>query len=188
MELKEFNLQRKAGFTLVELMVTIAMIAILLMVAAPNFAEFIRNNRLVTQTNAFTTALGVARSEAINRAAQVSICKSANGTACTTANNWEQGWIIFQDTDADGTVDVGEDLIRVQNALPAGYTLRQAGSFSNWIAYTATGASAGNGGNNGFFRVCTPAADTAKSRAIQISTTGRARISIGNTVGGFTCP
>jgi len=167
---------RQAGFTLIELMVTISVAAIIVMAAIPSFSETISNNRLVTQTNAFTTSLATARSEAIKRGLQVTVCKSANGSACTTAGNWEQGWIVFEDNNGDGDVDAGDDLIRVNSALHTGYTLRVGGSFNNWIAYTRTGMGAGNGGTSDTFRMCTSAAITSKSRAVNISTTGRARL------------
>jgi len=163
----------EAGFTLIELMVTIAVAAIILMVAIPSFKEMIDNNRLVTQVNAFTTSLATARSEAIQRALQVTACKSANGTSCTTSGNWEQGWIVFEDVNGNG-----DDLIRVFSALPTGYTLRVSGNFSDWIAYTRTGMSTGSSGEGvaGTFRVCTADAVTTKSRSIEINTTGRARL------------
>ena len=167
---------QETGFTLVELMVTIVVAAVVLTVAIPSFKEIIDNNRLVTQVNAFTTSLATARSEAIQRALQVTVCKSTNGTSCTTSGNWEQGWIVFEDVNGNGSVDVGDDLIRVFRSLPAGYTLRVGGNFSNWIAYTRTGMSAGNSGVSDTFRVCTPDAVTTKSRAIEINTTGRARL------------
>jgi type IV fimbrial biogenesis protein FimT len=168
------TLQEK-GFTLVELMVTVAVAAIILMVAIPSFKEMIDNNRLVTQVNAFTTSLAIARSEAIQRSLQVTVCKSANGTSCTTAGNWEQGWIVFEDTNGDGS-NVGDDTIRVFSALPSGYTLREGGNFGDWIAYTRTGMSAGSAGVSDTFRVCTANAVTTESRAIEINTTGRARL------------
>ncbi len=166
---------QETGFTLIELMVTIVVAAIILTVAIPSFKEIIDNNRLVTQVNAFTTSLATARSEAIQRSLQVTMCKSANGVNCVTTGNWEQGWIVFEDTNGNGD-NAGDDLIRVFSALPTGYTLREGGSFSNWIAYTRTGMSAGNAGVSDTFRVCTADAVTTKSRAIEINTTGRARL------------
>lgn len=169
---------KESGFTLIELMVTIAVAAILLMVAVPSFKEMIDNNRLVTQVNALTTSLAVARSEAIQRSVQVTVCKSANLTACTTSGNWEQGWIIFEDVNGNGSVNAGDDLIRVFEGLPAGFTIRTANNFSDWIAYSRTGISSGNSGSAtaGTFRICTGDQVTTKSRAIEINTTGRARL------------
>jgi len=168
---------QEAGFTLIELMVTVAVAAIILMVAIPSFKEMIDNNRLVTQTNAFTTSLATARSEAIQRALQVTVCKSTDGINCVTTGNWEQGWVVFEDVNGDGD-NAGDDLIRVFSALPSGFTIRTIGNFSNWIAYSRTGMGSGNSGTgvSGTFRVCTADAVTTKSRAIDINPTGRARL------------
>ena len=186
-QLKYLNAGNHRGFSLIELMVTIGVASILVAIAVPSFTEFVMNNRLVTQTNAFSRSLSVARSEAINRAAQVTICKSPDGLTCTAANNWEQGWVIFQDVNGDGDAQPDE-LVGTQKALPSGYTLRSSATFSNWIAYTQSGASVGSGGNNGDFRICTPAQNTAKARSVIVSITGRARVAVGNTIVGFTCP
>ena len=168
---------QETGFTLIELMVTIVVAAIILTVAIPSFKEIIDNNRLVTQVNAFTTSLAMTRSEAIQRAQQVTMCKSANGTSCTTSGNWEQGWIVFEDVNGDGS-NSGDDTIRVFSGLPTGYTVRVSGNFSDWLAYSRTGMSTGSSGAGvaAIFRVCTADAVTTKSRAIDINTTGRARL------------
>src|SRR4030067_1077024 len=106
------------GFTLIELMVTLAVGAILLSVAVPSFSTMIMNNRLITQTNDFVTALNIARSEAIKRSGRVTMCKSNDNTACDiSATGWVQGWIIFVDSDNDAQADAGEELVRAHGPL-----------------------------------------------------------------------
>lgn len=85
------------GFTLIELMVTLAVAAILLTVAVPNFQRFIKCNALSARTNGLVADLQLARSEAAKRGANVSICPN-NNNACgsSTATNWTtMGWIII---------------------------------------------------------------------------------------------
>lgn len=82
------------GFTLVELIVTMAVVAILLVLAVPGFGEIIRTNRASAQTNDLVSALSLARSEAVRRGAAVDVCPSSNQITCTGGTDWEDGWII----------------------------------------------------------------------------------------------
>ena len=102
---------KQKGLTLVELMITLAVAITLLAVGMPLFTGMAANNRAVAQTNALVTALTLARSEAIGRAADVSIAASASG--------WGGGWSVFVDADADGVQDAGELLLRTWDA-PSG--------------------------------------------------------------------
>ena len=85
------------GFSLIELMIALAVAGVLITLAIPAFTDTIRNNRLSAQANEFIYALKFARAEAIKRGVPVTICRSSNQTACTTGGtaNWESGWIIF---------------------------------------------------------------------------------------------
>jgi type IV fimbrial biogenesis protein FimT len=86
---------RQAGFTIVELMVTLLVLSILLAAAVPTFRDFTRNNRMVAAQNDLVTAMNVARSEAIKRSADVILCPVLeNTTTCTTSTNWTTGWMV----------------------------------------------------------------------------------------------
>lgn len=83
------------GFTLIELMVTIAVLAITLTIAAPSFQGLINSNRLVSQSNELVASLQLARSEAIRRNAKVEVCASSDGSTCdTTSDTWTQ-WLVM---------------------------------------------------------------------------------------------
>ena len=116
------------GFTLVELLITVLVASILMAVAVPAFNDFIMNNRVVAANNALVSALAGARSEAIRRREPVTICSSVNLTSCAGSANWETGWIIFNDTNNDGTRNGADALLRVWEAIPAGFTLSGAGA------------------------------------------------------------
>jgi type IV fimbrial biogenesis protein FimT len=83
------------AFTLIELMVTLAILAILLGIAAPSFREAIQNSRTQTITNSLVSALQFARSEAIKRGTGVDICRqNTDGTACEDNTTWQSGWLV----------------------------------------------------------------------------------------------
>lgn len=174
------------GFTLVELMITIVVLAILLTVAIPNFTELIRNNQMVVQTERFARDLNYARSEAIKLRQQVSVCKSSNQTACQVgATNWEDGWIVFSDDNGDGSLNGADRRLRVSTGLDDNFTITTGGNFASWVSYDPSGISDGSGGlGNDTFTICRPDATAEESRDIVISRVGRVAI----RQGAVACP
>src|SRR5512139_602683 len=145
------------GFTLIELLVTLAVAAILLTVAVANYQIFVANSAMASQANQVVGALSLARSEAVKRGAQVSVCASSDGATCI--GNWTQGWIV---RDASG-------VIRVQSALTGGSTL-SAGAVTT-ITYTPNGRTTLAAATT--LTLCPPSPATVKGRAIQVELTGR---------------
>ena len=96
-------MSRVTGFTLIELMITVSLVAILMMIAAPSLRDVMWNARMTSATNDLITDLSVARAEAVTRGVPTAICTSNTGAACT-ATAWSQGWIIFYDPDGDGAL------------------------------------------------------------------------------------
>ena len=88
------NRTRMKGFTLFELLVTIAVAAVIVSFGVPGFTSFIQNSRAVTHTNELVTALNLARSEASRRGAPVEVCRSTNGAACQDGDDWTAGWAV----------------------------------------------------------------------------------------------
>lgn len=104
------------GFTAIELLIVITILAVLTAMAVPSFGPMIERWRTNQAVNNITSTIYVARSEAIKRGGRVSVRKIANGTdGCTFAPNiaeWSCGWIIFVDTDEDGNLDAGEEILQ----------------------------------------------------------------------------
>lgn len=82
------------GFTLVELMVVIAILGIAASLGLPSFVPMISKVRLDGEINAVVVGLNFARSEAVKRGLTVSVCPSTNGTSCADISNWSGGWIV----------------------------------------------------------------------------------------------
>lgn len=130
------------GLTLLELVVVIALAAILVTIAVPNYSEFMTENRMASEMNSFVTALMLARSEAIKRGQEVTLCASDNGTDCSgSAGAWSQGWLIFRNPQNAGQVPASSDIIRTHTGFSSGDTLTASAPFdsSQSVSFTPLG-------------------------------------------------
>ena len=166
------------GFTLVELMVTLAIAAILLTVAVPGFQSFILNARRTTLANDLVLALAYAKSEAVKRGVRVTVCSRQDDTTCAGSTTWDTGWLVFVDNNGDGVIDSGDLVLQVYPSLPSGSTLRAA--TDQRVTFQPTGFSPGF---NDTIRLC-DARGTTEGRSIVVSLQGRVR----TASGAASCP
>jgi type IV fimbrial biogenesis protein FimT len=93
------HLRGHAGFTLIELMVTLVVLAIVVTIAVPSFARIIENNRMTAAVNALTDAIQLARSEAVKKRLSVVVCsRNAAGNGCAETTDWSAGWLVVRPT------------------------------------------------------------------------------------------
>ncbi len=128
-------MKKQHGFTLIELMVTLAIAAIVLTVGVPSMKTMIYNNRLTAATNSLVGSLAFARSEAVKQGISTTICSSNNQTSCTSSA-WSGGWLIWVDADSDGTLDSPGEIVRVSEALRGTIVVTAA---NTTLSYNSTG-------------------------------------------------
>lgn len=169
------------GFSLLELMVAVAILSIVAALGTPVLQDIVRKNQLRALADTTIGMLNLARSEAVSRNTAVSLCHTSNNTACTGNWNtsWSGAWLIFADPDEDGVVDTGETIVRVFEGLPGSYTV-QSDITSAGITYRPDGSIK----TSGELRICAADQNTSEAWEIEISTVGRPRADEGTD----SCP
>lgn len=160
----------RSGFTLIELMVTLTVAAILLAIGIPSFQQMIRNQRITAASNDFLAAIFLTRSEAISRGTRVDLVPTGGGT------DWTQGWVVFIDENDNQKPDKGERIIFSHGPVPDGMEI-QSNLNGQYISYTGAGRTRTNASSQApqfgslLFRW-----DQQQERKIIINFLGRARI------------
>jgi type IV fimbrial biogenesis protein FimT len=128
------------GFSLIELMITIAIAAIIAGLAAPSFRKMLDANRIQTGASALQGDMMFARTEAVKRGSWVSICPSTDQQTCTNTNVWQKGWIVFTDANGSGTIDAADldTVLRVRQAITGGTTVAST-SATNVVTFNREG-------------------------------------------------
>lgn len=178
-------MQRELGFSLMELMVVLALAAVILGIGAPNFAEFRANNRLTGAANDYLAGILSARSEALKRQAPVAMCPSDNpgDPDAICSDGAFTGWITFVDENNDCLRDVGEAVLRAQPTLDAAVRTDSDGVCLSFAANGFRQVIAGRAtvrrtvfcderGNNETFS----GSGQSFARGIEVQPTGRANI------------
>ena len=160
-------MKKYSGFTLLELLIVVGLVAILMAFGIPSIEAYIKNDRLTSQINTLVSHLAYARSEALVRRQQVILCASSNSTSCI--GGWEDGWILFVDADNSSGFTDGEPILRVKQALSGNNTFTS--TLGTSFIYDNRGFSAAG---TGTFSLCDDRR-VANLKSISISNTGRVR-------------
>lgn len=167
-------MRMEAGLTLMELLVTIAVLGVLLGIGLPAFGGLVQENRLTAATNHFVAALHATRSEAVRRNLRVTLCKSANADQCVATGGWEQGWIVFVDSDSTGERSEDDPILIVGGGFRDGISIAGNAMVENYISYVGLGSTRRANGSLQMGTITLCAGDSG--RRIIISRTGRARV------------
>ncbi len=174
----------ECGFTLLELMVAVAVVRIVAAIGYPSMTAIITSNRLGAATNEMVATLQLARLEAVRLNRTVTVCRSDDGVTCSAGTVWD-GWITVADLDRDGAVD---DVLRTSE-VPAAVQLRASTAIENGrIAFRSDGLAHARGGSplNASVAVCVPT-DGAVDNQRLISIGAGSRISTRSENKGGQC-
>ena len=168
------------GFTLAELMVVLAVLAVTVTMGVPAFAGVVERAREANTRHLLTASLMAARTAAVTRREPVTLCPSADGWSCRDDSAWEAGWIIFADPRRTGQPGEGGVLRRVE-ALGGDLLLRSTRGRPR-VRYLPDGRA---WGSNISFRLCDGGDDRLLGRVI-VNNSGRARSEVAEP--GGDCP
>ncbi len=171
-------MKHQNGLTLIELLVTVAVVSILLAVGVPAYQTMTENNRLVATVNHLVGTLNMARSEAVKRSRPISVCASTNGVVCDNTADWTVGWIAFIDQNRDGAADDANAYVARQGTIAAGLQLTATEFDDNTLLrFLPNGRleqPAGGNDPDGTFVLCdTRNRDATRARAINVNALGR---------------
>lgn len=166
-----FSMENTKGFTLIELMVTLSVAAILIAVAVPSFGSLLSSNRISSSVSAFNQTLNLARSEAVRRGTVVSVCRSNDQMTCTDTP-WDRGWLVWVDSNGNRVLDNAEVTIRVQGALSTVISMVQAPATIPF-SYNPNGFLNIAPGNAITFEVCDSARTGETGRQIRVPAVGK---------------
>jgi len=162
------------GFTLIELMVTIALAGILTALAAPSMTSVFKTNRVQAEASSFVGDLVLARTEAVKRGQNVSACVSSDGSTCLTSNTWQSGWIVFSDSAAacSGTTSA-TPAIRVRKPFTGTDTFVASLASSSCVTFNREGFTSNLGTSTVTFTLHTADNLTTATRCVAVNLGGR---------------
>ena len=174
---------RDRGFTLIELVMVLAIVAVLLALAVPAFGKLLGSTHTSAARNQLETALNQARIAAVSRGTHVIACPSSDASGCDRSTQWQHGWLVFADLDQDGQRSEDETVIATTQAQPPGIAiLGTAGRLK--VVFRPDG---GAWGSNLTLTLCDRASGAAGATALTVNQIGRIRHGPASPAAAATC-
>jgi type IV fimbrial biogenesis protein FimT len=127
------------AFTLVEMLVAIAIVAALLAAGGPAFYSWLGAYELANHAKHLAEAMTRARTDAIRTSRRVSLCKSPDHRQCADSGSWEGGFVVFVDENQNGRIDEGERILEIDARAPRGITITANRPLDDYVSYTSLG-------------------------------------------------
>lgn len=144
---------RPAGFTLVELAITCAILAIATGIALPSLSGLLEHHHANAAVSALTSQMQLARAAAISRNHRTVLCPSEDGSRCLTGSDWSGGWMLFVDDDGNRQPDASEDILRIEQTPTSRHLRIVSNDGRPQLRYLPDGSSAGS---NLTLSICAP--------------------------------
>jgi len=159
------------GFTVIEMVITMTIVAILVGIGVPGYRYVTTANRMSGEINGLLGDLQFARAEAVKEGQTVSVCATNDGSTCLGSSTWTGGWLVFSDTGALGSVDGTDQLLRVQKSLTNGDTLVADTAGFGVITFNREGFARGMPGQV-YLKLHDSTSNTQYTRCVAITVVG----------------
>ncbi|MDE3012362.1 MAG: GspH/FimT family pseudopilin [Pseudomonadota bacterium] len=167
---------RAGGFTLIEMLVTVAVLMTLAVVAGATFSGTVSGYRIAGAANSLARDFQYARAEALRRGLPVSVCASTNGTSCSGSTAWASGWIVFFDANGNGAIDAGDSVLRAETQSTGNTTLAPDNGTTTGVTFNRQGSVVALPNAVVTFKLHEASGNAALTRCITLVPSGRSSI------------
>jgi type IV fimbrial biogenesis protein FimT len=162
--------QLQSGLTLVELLIGLTAVAVIFVLASPGFSALLRNHHIESTAGELAITMNLASSEATRRYSTVRVCPSSDGVSCRQDGDWNRGWLVFSDGNANGVPEKIE-IIKAFGSPNQKVRVRSQGAIVDVAIFTIAGLSGNDSFTEGAFRVC-HVESTSVSRTVSVNQDG----------------